>query len=83
LAILQESNPLAANMAPTAAQTSSILPSSMPVAEQVAADDTGKSGLSFPEPRRIRDKQHLRSWPSNRVSVAGGDLRIPITSASR
>jgi hypothetical protein len=60
LAALQDSNALAANVPATAPETNPSLSPSTLGAKQVAAEDIGKSGLSFPEPRRIRDKHHLR-----------------------
>jgi hypothetical protein len=41
-----------------------------------------KRQLRYPEPRRIRDHEHVRLLPRRRASFVGGCLRTPITSAS-
>ena len=46
------------------------------------ADGVNKSVLSIAEPRRYRNKEHLRFVVQQPVSCAGERHRIPITSAS-
>ena len=49
----------------------------------LAPDKIDKSQLAVAEPKRLRDKAHLNSWPPNRVWYAGDNHPIRITCALR
>ncbi len=60
LATLQDPNAPVAQMSELSGQSNPLSPATSPASEQISADVIDKGVLSFPEPRRIRDKEHLR-----------------------
>ena len=63
------------------------LPILSPIAHRSAgtaiSDSIDKSRLAHPEPRRARDKAHVKFVAKHACLICGRGLQIPITFASR
>jgi hypothetical protein len=68
---------------PTQPSSSSLARQPVGPAGTAAADGIDKSRLTHPEPRRFRDKEHVKFVANSRASSVGGGLRTPTICASR